>query len=163
MFGLYSKATPQATSVPVSFQKQGCKAAVPMLWELKASRQATSPVESDHLTILVLVYYWCFGTRHEGYQPEEELMSFIRYAHEDEIPPRWVCKCEMYILLTISNSNQLRCSDIPTRRDASCLLGSRLISNSFSWALLIISSVSASEVKTGWYSSSETPVGWMKE
>ena len=34
-------------------------------------------IESDHLTILVLVYYWCFDTRHEGYQPEEGLMSLI--------------------------------------------------------------------------------------
>jgi len=44
-------------------------------------------IESDHLTILVLVYQWCFDTRHEGYQPEEELMSLIHCAHEDEIPP----------------------------------------------------------------------------
>ena len=43
-------------------------------------------MESDHLTILVLVYCWCFDTRHEGYQPEEGLMSLIHYAHEDEIP-----------------------------------------------------------------------------
>jgi len=44
-------------------------------------------MESNHLTILVLVYCWCFDTHHEGYQPEEGLMSLIHYAHEDEIPP----------------------------------------------------------------------------
>ena len=43
-------------------------------------------MESNHLTILVLVYCWCFDTRHEGYQPEEGLMSLIHCAHEDEIP-----------------------------------------------------------------------------
>ena len=65
-------------------------------------------MESDHLTILVLVYYWCFDTRHEGYQPEEGLMSFIHYAHEDEIPsPR---KVENDILINLMSLNLCCCS-----------------------------------------------------